>query len=241
MEEIIYFNVGGKIFATYKSTINTFPNSLLSRMILKENEMVTYDKNGYIFIDRNPELFSVILDIYRNNGNIFIPYNISEEEIEIEKDYFLINDEYNNVENRNITEEIIDIIKDKYPNFENQIMNLEKEKNVKNEIKNIILEYIDFFLYIIIDMNVTNKETFIICIKNNDFKRIENSNNEIINIEYTDFFKWKNILDFTRLLKLLNTGETDIFNYYIKVILNMYVILEKEEKNISKIILIPLY
>jgi len=38
MDRIIYFNVGGKTFATNESTINSFPNSLLAIMISKQNQ-----------------------------------------------------------------------------------------------------------------------------------------------------------------------------------------------------------
>ena len=83
--------------------------------------MIIYDEKGHIFIDRNPKLFSVILDIYRNKGIVYIPPNVSEDAIEKEMDYFLISEEknkYDNVENNDNINQIINVIENVYPKIE---------------------------------------------------------------------------------------------------------------------------
>lgn len=61
---IINLNIGGKHFSTLKSTIEKCPNLLL--MYINGRLTPIYDKNGSIFIDRNPENFHLILDYLRS-------------------------------------------------------------------------------------------------------------------------------------------------------------------------------
>jgi|ERR1700730_14055561 len=78
-------------------------------------------------------------------------------------------------------------------------------------------------------MKISNKTTFIIYVNNTNFmlKCIKDSNNDSITIPYDDYKKWKNKLDFMNLFEVLdfnNEEENNLFNYYIKTILNMYII-----------------
>lgn len=66
-DEIITFNVGGKIFQTMRSTItNTEPDSMLSTMISGKID-TTKDSQGNYFIDRNYEYFKYILNYFRTH------------------------------------------------------------------------------------------------------------------------------------------------------------------------------
>lgn len=63
--DIVKINVGGRIFVTTRRTMITYPNSLLAR-IFNGNQPNEYWYNGDIFFDRNPDLFSHILQFLRN-------------------------------------------------------------------------------------------------------------------------------------------------------------------------------
>lgn len=87
MDKIIYFNVGGRSFAIGKEFIDKYPETLLYVLIRKESSLK--DNNGMFFIDRNPDLFSFILDFYRQDKIIY-PTIVEKEVFDIELDYFLI-------------------------------------------------------------------------------------------------------------------------------------------------------
>ncbi|CAH8622481.1 unnamed protein product [Dicrocoelium dendriticum] len=61
--KILYLNVGGKVFATTTKTLQRIPNSYLCRLI--NDPLALRDESGRLFIDRNPDLFSFVLDFYR--------------------------------------------------------------------------------------------------------------------------------------------------------------------------------
>lgn len=85
--EIIKINVGGKLFETSKTTITKYPETLLARIINTQVPVARVD--GYIWIDRNGDLFSYILDFYRNNV-ISYPSNVSQKDFHRELDFWLI-------------------------------------------------------------------------------------------------------------------------------------------------------
>ena len=62
---IISFNVGGTVFATSRQTVMKYPNSMLAR-ICSTDVPVEKDSNGVYFIDRDPEIFRLILNYLRN-------------------------------------------------------------------------------------------------------------------------------------------------------------------------------
>lgn len=68
---LIKLNVGGKKYLITKSTILSHPNSMLAAMISKEKPAIV-DEEGYYFIDRNGELFEVIIEYLRTSG-LYIP------------------------------------------------------------------------------------------------------------------------------------------------------------------------
>ncbi|KAF4669781.1 potassium channel tetramerization domain containing [Perkinsus chesapeaki] len=110
--DIITLSVGGKIYKVAKSTFDKYPDTMLSRMVSDDwKTSKTIDvstdvdddtdesdvckraaANEAIFIDRDSELFEYILNWYRN-GEICIPWNVSEEAVRREASYFALPDD----------------------------------------------------------------------------------------------------------------------------------------------------
>jgi len=72
----IYLNVGGVRYETTRSTLIKYPSSLLGRMFSAENsdEILSKDKDGSYFFDRNGALFERVLEVYRT-GKFSYPDN----------------------------------------------------------------------------------------------------------------------------------------------------------------------
>lgn len=86
----IIFNIGGKRYETYKSTILQYPNTFLATMFGTRNQDLTRpDHNGEYFFDRDSEAFSVILNWYRT-GKLIIDPKIPLELLRQELDFFQI-------------------------------------------------------------------------------------------------------------------------------------------------------
>eukprot|EP01129_Flabellula_baltica_P010817 TRINITY_DN4620_c0_g1_i2.p1 TRINITY_DN4620_c0_g1~~TRINITY_DN4620_c0_g1_i2.p1 ORF type:complete len:327 (+),score=64.72 TRINITY_DN4620_c0_g1_i2:217-1197(+) len=85
-DERIKFNVGGKIFITRLSTLQAYPDTLLGAMFNQRNrDMLSPDENGYYFFDRDPNLFEIILNFYRNgmlSKPDWIPLQLVKNELE---------------------------------------------------------------------------------------------------------------------------------------------------------------
>lgn len=62
--DIINLNVGGQRFSTSRQTLTWIPDSFFTAML---NGLISTnrDEQGYIFIDRDPKLFSIILNYLR--------------------------------------------------------------------------------------------------------------------------------------------------------------------------------
>jgi len=88
-EERIILNVGGRIFETYRSTLqNSFRNSLLCTMFSERNrDLLIPNSRGEYFFDRSSDLFDYILNAYRT-GEIEIPSHVPEKMFKLELDYF---------------------------------------------------------------------------------------------------------------------------------------------------------
>ena len=63
--DIVRLNVGGRSFVTTRRTMIVYPNSLLAR-IFNGNQPNEYFCNGEVFFDRDPEMFSHVLQFLRN-------------------------------------------------------------------------------------------------------------------------------------------------------------------------------
>ena len=88
---LVKLNVGGYKYITTLTTLysHSAPNFLTVMIENDAEERIPClrDELGYIFIDRNGLVFSVILEFFRT-GKIIIPPNVTREQIEIEFDFF---------------------------------------------------------------------------------------------------------------------------------------------------------
>mmetsp|Transcript_60325 Transcript_60325/g.142135 ORF Transcript_60325/g.142135 Transcript_60325/m.142135 type:complete len:329 (+) Transcript_60325:75-1061(+) len=100
----VRFNVGGTVFEVAQSTINKFPDAFLARMVSQEwNQLM--EGNGpdgqvgekrkraeeecALFIDRDPKLFELVLQVYRN-GRVFVPIDTPRDLVAAELEYFCV-------------------------------------------------------------------------------------------------------------------------------------------------------
>ena len=67
--DIIELNVGGSFFTTTRSTLTKVSGSTLKDMFSGEKELMK-DKEGRVFLDRDPEIFRLVLLYLRNNLQI---------------------------------------------------------------------------------------------------------------------------------------------------------------------------
>jgi hypothetical protein len=89
-DKLVKINVGGKRFMTSYSTINARGENFLSMLIQKDIEgtmLSTKDEKGYTFIDRDGDLFSIVLN-YLRTGEVFIPTNIPKRLVAIEFEFY---------------------------------------------------------------------------------------------------------------------------------------------------------
>nr|QBZ36116.1 kelch 12 [Plasmodium vivax] len=78
-ETMIDINVGGAIFETSRHTLTQQKDSFIEKL-LSGRYHVTRDKQGRIFLDRDSELFRIILNFLRNPLTVPIPKDLSESE-----------------------------------------------------------------------------------------------------------------------------------------------------------------
>lgn len=77
--DIVRFNVGGRIFETTSSTLaNAGRNSYFGAMFDENWDLIVEDQSKEHFIDRNPDCFSVLLDLLRT-GEIYLTSNVPEK------------------------------------------------------------------------------------------------------------------------------------------------------------------
>ncbi len=87
--EIVEFNVGGSTYTTSKSTISSYPDSMLCRMITGGIPNAT-DTKQRIFIDRDGPLFRYILNFLRDK-QLNLPENFTEyAQLRQEAEFFCI-------------------------------------------------------------------------------------------------------------------------------------------------------
>ncbi|GAW82138.1 kelch protein K13 [Plasmodium gonderi] len=78
-ETMIDINVGGAVFETSRHTLTQQKDSFIEKL-LSGRYHVTRDKQGRIFLDRDSELFRIILNFLRNPLTVPIPKDLSESE-----------------------------------------------------------------------------------------------------------------------------------------------------------------
>jgi hypothetical protein len=82
--EFIQFDVGGRIFKTSRSLIDQHEDTMLARLV---SDTWQEDPNKSVFIDRNGDTFSHILD-YLRYGSIDLPITISKAMFLRDLDFF---------------------------------------------------------------------------------------------------------------------------------------------------------
>ena len=88
-KEIVEFNVGGSTYTTSKTTITSYPDSMLCRMISGNIPNAT-DNKQRIFIDRDGPLFRYILNFLRDK-QLNLPENFTEyAQLKQEAEFFCI-------------------------------------------------------------------------------------------------------------------------------------------------------
>lgn len=73
---IVKLNVGGEKFETTVMTISKFLESYLIKMVIAEEEKIGLGQE--LFIDRDPKLFRVILQYYREPNSLMLPRKLSK-------------------------------------------------------------------------------------------------------------------------------------------------------------------
>jgi BTB/POZ domain len=82
---IVTFDVGGTSYRVSRSTIESFPESMLARLVSETwNEQ---DNDTPIFIDRNGSRFELVLD-YLRDGTVDVPISMSRRSLLIDFDYY---------------------------------------------------------------------------------------------------------------------------------------------------------
>ena len=76
MDDWVKLNVGGKIFWTTKTTLQSEPDSMFAKMFSREFAPGTKDEKGAYLLDQNPKYFEPILDYLRTRKLINDP-NVS--------------------------------------------------------------------------------------------------------------------------------------------------------------------
>lgn len=85
IDPVIELDVGGTTFSFYKTTIDKYPDTMLSSM-LRNPQMVKKDKHERIFFDRDPDLFKIIAKFYRTGD---LPGEV-DQQLETELGFWLI-------------------------------------------------------------------------------------------------------------------------------------------------------
>ncbi|KAJ4463129.1 putative SH3KBP1-binding protein 1 [Paratrimastix pyriformis] len=88
-DPIIELNVGGKKFHTLRATIMRCPNSLLADMIQGKCGGVR-DPNGRLFVDRNPDVFELLLDFIRTEQLPPFPSDADRQCFRREAEFFRV-------------------------------------------------------------------------------------------------------------------------------------------------------
>jgi len=90
--QLVNLNVGGTKFTTTMSTLRLHGENFFTTMIDNDTQgkvRALRDDKGFFFVDRNGELFKVILD-YLRSGAWNIPPSISLERVNTELDFYRI-------------------------------------------------------------------------------------------------------------------------------------------------------
>jgi hypothetical protein len=93
MDQIVNLNVGGRLFSTLKSTLLSAGDDTMLARLLRTDVGVLKDAQGAIFVDRNPDVFALVLDVLRDqkaSPTIVKGSSVSWKRLEEELRYFCI-------------------------------------------------------------------------------------------------------------------------------------------------------
>eukprot|EP01129_Flabellula_baltica_P012236 TRINITY_DN5495_c0_g1_i1.p1 TRINITY_DN5495_c0_g1~~TRINITY_DN5495_c0_g1_i1.p1 ORF type:complete len:258 (+),score=34.00 TRINITY_DN5495_c0_g1_i1:27-800(+) len=85
--KIIELNVGGTIYATSLDTLTKYPDSMLGVMFTRHLEMAVTDRKGRYFIDRDGQVFGVILN-YLRTESLVVPKDMSLRSVVQEASFY---------------------------------------------------------------------------------------------------------------------------------------------------------
>jgi len=88
--DTVKFNVGGTVFEVARSTIQTFPHALLAKMIDGPFQSGK-DGGGAYFVDRNPQMFNIILDVHRDN-KVYESPMVTSDQVVAELQFYGLHD-----------------------------------------------------------------------------------------------------------------------------------------------------
>ncbi|CAG8442167.1 8357_t:CDS:2 [Funneliformis mosseae] len=88
----IILNVGGIKYETYRTTLTSYPDTLLGTMFQERNKELLRPNGNEYFIDRNGKAFHYIMEFYRTGKILWLGSNspITKQELKIEMDFFQI-------------------------------------------------------------------------------------------------------------------------------------------------------
>lgn len=151
MDKIVSFNVGGRIFSVRKEFIDKYPTTFLYILVNNKEALKIPFENGTMtafFIDRNPDLFSFILEYYRK-GKIVYPRIVNKEDFDEELDFYLIkeadpDDEILTTLMVNFVKRKCELTKRSY-NRDKMGSSIDPKTNVFYMIDNLITNYIGYY------------------------------------------------------------------------------------------------
>lgn len=78
MSEIVNLNVGGVVYVTSLTTLQSMKGGLLASLFEKDDVDLPRDSDGRYFIDRDGVLFRYVLD-YLRNEKLLLPDGFTEK------------------------------------------------------------------------------------------------------------------------------------------------------------------
>ena len=108
--DILYLNVGGKIFLTSKATLCFKPESNLAKMVRGETEQL-FDKDGNLFIDQDPKYFRFVLQYLRTKGrSTIVPIAFINNVITIADELGLSKDKFDCIEDPSMESKLVHLV-----------------------------------------------------------------------------------------------------------------------------------
>jgi len=98
-EGIVSFDVGGRVYKVRRSLLESFPNTLLARLVA--DEWQGDDESKPIFIDRDSDRFRYCLDYMRDDQAVALPHTESKSAFLKDLEYY----GFENVDPKRITVE----------------------------------------------------------------------------------------------------------------------------------------